>query len=658
MKLILIPSDISKILIKSSLSIFVFLIAFPAHAIFETSSEHLLQRQQYKNAIHSIKLGRLKNYNKLEPQLRDYPLYPYLKFAELKKRLNRAPNSEIISFINKYAGTPLARRLHYSWQHKLVRRKDWATLVENYLPTKNIKMQCHYAHALKIENQLMAAYDVIEQIWLTGKSLPKVCDKVIELGLKSGKITQDLVLERIRLAMQSNRVRLAKYLKRYVNKQDQHWIDLWLQIQRSPDRILSEKKLESNIPIVRWILIDALIRISKKDALKGAKLWSQLKLKYSFSNQEQDRLVRRLTLYLSRIDDVDSSKWLNATNYLSDDSYLTGIHIISSIKDRDWESAIDWLDRLNTVERHSEKWRYWRARVYEAMGRLEEARNIYHLNANERSYYGFLAADRNGLNYQFADKPLIYSKEELSVLEQNPAILRARELFLLNEIVDARREWHYAIQRMDNKHILLAAQTADQWGWHDRAIITFGRAKYWGDLKRRFPLVHQKLVIKQSKRQQINPAWAFAIIRQESAFTADARSHAGAMGLMQLLPRTARQVARSIKLKYRNRFDLLNVNTNVKLGVRYLKKVSDHFNGNSVLATAAYNAGQHRVNTWLPKAPISADIWVETVPFNETRDYLKRVMTYTIIYEQRLGHAPKSILHNMPLIQAKRKTKI
>ncbi len=655
MKLALISSNIPQILLKSSFCLFVFLFSLPAHAILNASSERLLQRQQYQDAIHSLKIGQIKNYNRLETKLRDYPLYPYLKFAELKKRLNRASNKEVIAFINQYAGTPLATRLHYSWQHKLVRRKDWPTLVENYLVTKNIKMQCHYAHALKMQNQPMAAYDVIEQIWLTGKSLPKVCDKVIELGLKSGRITQDLVLERIRLAMQSNRRQLALYLKRYVNSEDQHWIDLWLKVRRTPKQIITEPKLQSNIPIVRWILIDALIRISKKDALEGAKLWSRLKLKYSFSEVEQNRLVRRLTLYLSRIQDINSIKWLNATNYLSDDSYLTGIHIISSIKDRDWESAVDWLDRLNSKERHSEKWRYWRARVYEAMGRLEEARNIYHLNANERSYYGFLAADRNGLNYQFTDKPLIFSAEELSVLEQNPAILRARELFKINQIVDARREWHYAIQRMDSTQILMAAQTADQWGWHDRAIITFGRAKYWDDLKRRFPLVHQKLVVKQSNKQQINPAWAFAIIRQESAFTADARSHAGAMGLMQLLPRTARQVARSIRLKYRNRFDLLNINTNVKLGVRYLKKVSDHFNGNNVLATAAYNAGQYRVSTWLPKSPVSADVWVETVPFNETRDYLKRVMTYTIIYEQRLGNSSQSILRNMPIIQAKKK---
>jgi len=629
--------------------------ASPALAFFDASSERILQRQQYQDAIHSLKLGRIKSYNKLETQLRDYPLYPYLKYAEIKKRLNRASNKEVIAFINKYSGTPLATRLHYAWQHKLVRRKDWSTLVDNYLISKNIKMQCSYAHALKMLNKPMAAYDVIEQIWLTGKSLPKVCDKVIELGLQSGRITQDLVLERIRLAMQSNRTHLAKYLKKYVNQQDQHWIDLWLKVRRSPDHILKENKLKSNIPIVRWILIDALIRISKKDALRGAKLWASFKLNYSFSDAEENRLVRRLTLYLSRIKDINSIHWLNATNYLSDDSYLTGIHIISSIKDRDWESAVDWLDRLNSDERHSEKWRYWRARVYEAMGRLEEARNIYHLNANERSYYGFLAADRNGLNYQFTDKPLIYSAQELSVLEQNPAILRARELYLINQIVDARREWHYAINRMDKSEILMAAQAADQWGWHDRAIITFGQAKYWDDLKRRFPLVHQKLVVNQSKRQQINPAWAFAIIRQESAFTADARSHAGAMGLMQLLPRTARQVARSIRLKYRNRFDLLNINTNVKLGVTYLKKVSDHFNGNSVLATAAYNAGQYRVSTWLPKSPVSADIWVETVPFNETRDYLKRVLTYTIIYEKRLGHSPKSILRNMPIIQAKNK---
>ena len=154
--------------------------------------------------------------------------------------------------------------------------------------------------------------------------------------------------------------------------------------------------------------------------------------------------------------------------------------------------------------------------------------------------------------------------------------------------------------------------------------------------------------MKQAEKQSINPAWAFAIIRQESAFTPDARSHAGAMGLMQIMPRTARQVARSMSLKTPRRHDLLNINTNVRLGVRYLKKVRDKFNGHPVLATAAYNAGGHRVKQWLPEqGTIPADLWVELVPFTETRDYLQRVLAYMVIYEKRLELESATLLKRM-----------
>jgi soluble lytic murein transglycosylase len=194
--------------------------------------------------------------------------------------------------------------------------------------------------------------------------------------------------------------------------------------------------------------------------------------------------------------------------------------------------------------------------------------------------------------------------------------------------------------------LLKASKLAHRFGWYDRAIVTMAQAGYWDDLEMRFPLAHQKLVLKHATQQKINPAWAFAIIRQESAFTPDARSGAGAMGLMQLMPRTARQVARSMRLRRPGRYDLINITTNVRLGVGYLKKVFDKFNGNSVLATAAYNAGGYRVKQWLPETgSIPADIWVEQVPFSETQDYLKRVLVYTIIYEKRLG------LESVPLIK-------
>jgi soluble lytic murein transglycosylase len=330
------------------------------------------------------------------------------------------------------------------------------------------------------------------------------------------------------------------------------------------------------------------------------------------------------------------------------DDKVVSLHFYSAMRDQDWESAQEWLERLSLGEQHTPQWRYWRGRVLEAKGHLEEARSVYLLNGEQRGYYSFLAADRAGHRYQFAHSPITYHVSELADVESLPAIQRARELYAIKRTVDARREWNYAIERMTQPQLLKAAKLADAWGWHDRAISSLAQAKYWDDLELRFPLAHQQQVLHQAARQKINPAWAFAIIRQESAFTADARSHAGALGLMQLLPRTARDMARSLRVRTPRRGDLLKIDTNIQLGVGYLKKVQDRYQGHPVLATAAYNAGPSNVKRWLPNdKSVAADIWIETVPFKETRDYLKRVLTYTVIYEQRLGQQPRSLLERM-----------
>jgi soluble lytic murein transglycosylase len=449
--------------------------------------------------------------------------------------------------------------------------------------------------------------------------------------------------------MQSRRTRLALFLSKYLDKEDRFWVRMWAKVRRDPNFVMSvyDRFNDKDSQPLRWVITDGLSRMAVKDAPSAAQLWYEWKAQFKFSKTEQIRIERRLSLALVKDDPITGKTWLTKLELDTSDEDVQEFYILNAIQDQDWEIALDWMDRLSKEEQHSERWRYWRARALEATGRLEEARSVFLLNADSRGYYGFLSADRAGMGYHFDHRPISYSVKDLSDIEQLPAIERARELYALNRIVDARREWNHALQQLDKPQKLIAAQLAHEWNWHDRAIITFAQAKYWDDLEKRFPLAHQDLVVGYAKQQRINPAWAFAIIRQESAFTHDARSHAGAMGLMQLLPRTARQVARSLRIRF-SRNDLLNANTNVKLGINYLKTVKDKFKGNDVLATAAYNAGHNRVRQWLPEEGIiPADIWIESVPFNETRNYLKRVMTYTVIYEQRLGKRPVPLLERM-----------
>ena len=606
------------------------------------------QRLLYQDARHALALGRIHRYRRLKARLTDYPLYPYLEYAELVRRLNRARPAEVAGFIERHRGTPLARRLHQKWLLRLARRGHWRTFLRHYRPSDEPLLRCYAARAWLHTGHRERAFAAMAELWPTGRSLPRACDPVIRAWHRSGGLDDARVWERVRLALRHGRPRLAWHLRRYLSPGQRHWLDLWRRVRRNPRLEFNDPRRPEEARIARWIRADALVRLARTDAVAAARRWQAWRGRYPFAPHERQRIERHLALALLKRDEAEAQRWLEELSLARADLRVQESYIVTALQDEDWATALAWMDRLPLEQRHSERWRYWRGRALEALGRLEEARSTFLLNVAGRGYYAFLSADHLGMPYRIQSQPLRFSDEELHRLHDIPAVARARELFLVNDVVNARREWHHALAGMDRARLLMAAQLAAQWGWHDRAIVAFGQAAYWDDLERRFPLAHRELVLEQSRRFGINPAWAFAVIRQESGFTRDARSHAGALGLMQLLPHTARQLARSLRVRLRSRRDLLRVDTNVRLGVGYLKRMRDRFAGHKVLATAAYNAGSLRVRQWLPQARVlPADVWVESVPLDETRGYLRRVLGYTIIYEQRLGLPPRPLLERM-----------
>jgi len=625
---------------------------------YSNSQKITNQRYQYEAAQRALRLGHNKTYRRLERQLRDYPLHTYLKLNEYTRGIYKLPSTKIKTFINNNAGTPVSTRLRHRWLKSLARRGKWQLFIDNYYPNNDRRLQCQFVNALMSTSQTERAYVVLEGLWLTSRSLPNQCNRAIEKWHHSGQLSNALVWQRIHLAMRHGRSRLARYLGRYLNKDERFWVSMWSKIRRNPEYITKAHAYfpENARPkMLRWMIADGLARMSRKEPQLAAQHWQTMEQQYPFNAQEKERILRRLSIALLKENTDEARDWIKKLDIQLIDDKLSSWHVMTAIRDQDWSSALDWINRLSPAKQQQPKWHYWRARALEAVGELDEARSYYLVNTDSRNYYGFLAADRIGQVYRLTHRPVGYSSKSLDQLEQIPAILRARELLALRRASDARREWNYAVGRMSHPQMLTAARLASEWQWPDRAIQTLAQAKYWDDLELRFPLTHQDLVIKNAQKQKINPAWAFAVIRQESAFTPDAKSHAGAIGLMQLMPRTARQVARSLRVRMRNtRKALLNINTNVRLGVSYLKRVADRYNGHPVLATAAYNAGTSRVKSWLPEAGTSlpADLWVEMVPFNETRKYLKRVLTYTVIYEKRLGLPSATLLERMqPIVR-------
>ncbi|HLF24204.1 MAG TPA: transglycosylase SLT domain-containing protein, partial [Burkholderiales bacterium] len=262
----------------------------------------------------------------------------------------------------------------------------------------------------------------------------------------------------------------------------------------------------------------------------------------------------------------------------------------------------------------------------------------------------FLAADRIGADYAMQHVSVDAAPAEIAKLEARRDFQAARELYTLGEIADARRQWQWATRDLNNRELQVAAVVARQWGWYDRAIQTVVKSGHPDDLELRFPVIYRDVIEANAEKYDIDPGWIYGVVRQESAFVVDARSDAGALGLMQLLPSTGRAGIRQLRLRTRVEDALLSVETNVRIGVNYLKQVLDRYGGHQVLATAAYNAGPNRVNGWIPDETIDADVWIETIPYSETRGHVKNVLAFAAVYEYRLGKQPTRLNRRMPAV--------
>ncbi len=610
------------------------------------------QRAMFLQAEKALQRGVMSDYRSLRAGLSNYPLYPYLDYEELASRLDTAGTDEIERFLKTYQATPLAPRLRANWLNQLAKQKRWQDYLRLYRPTEDITRRCHQLHALIATGRSAEALPQVEEIWLHGKSRPSACDPVFDVWTAAGYRSKSLTWQRIELAMEAGQWRLAEYLGRDLSATDRVWLKRWIRLHRKPARADQVERFADPHPYREAMLSHAVRRLARWDGLEALELWQTIKSRYPFSPAQVRRTEHYIVRNLARTPGDTSYRFIRGVQVGDNDLKVHEARTTAALMRQDWPQVLRWINAMPAQERKQLRWRYWLARALDATGEPGAATAVYRKVANERDYYGFLAADRIGVAYHLAHAETPASEQCVRRIEQLDAVRRAEELFALERWTDARREWRDATHDMTPAQLQAAAKLAARRGWHDRAIFTLARTGYWDDLELRFPLKHADLVAENARLHGIDIAWVFAVMRQESAFMDNARSHAGAMGLMQLMPATARQVARNVlKTPPPRRQELYQPDTNIALGSAYLKQMKGRLGDSAVLATAAYNAGPHRVTRWLPEETLPADIWIELVPFTETRGYLKRVLAYTVIYEKRMGRQPKRLqdrLHPVP----------
>lgn len=608
------------------------------------------QRRDFLAALDAAKARDTKQLTRLVERNHDYILYSYLRYEYLRDRLSATPPALLHQFVAENGDAAVSGILRDKWLRYLAGRGEWKTFLREYPAAgeDDVELQCYrLAYLLRQTPNDPALLAAVGRLWLSPAGLPAACDPAFARWRQAGQMTSEVVWQRVRLAMQRQNLTLAAQLGAYLPADDQVWVRRWLAMHRAPLNRLDELDYPVETPIARAIVVHGVLRLAQTDPGVAMDHWDALKAKYAFPPEDNDQVLRALGILAAQNHLPQALTWLDEVSPRLDDEALRQWRLRAAIAAQRWDAAARYYPALSDSERRDSQWRYWQARILEKVGQQRQAKRIYRELAKERGYYGFLAADRLGADYSMQHVSIEVTPQELAAMGARPGIRMAQELFVLGQAADARRQWAWATRDMNNRELQVAAVLAAHWGWHDRAILTLTRTDQLDDLELRFPVLYREYVEANAQQNNIDPGWVYGVMRQESAFVTDARSAAGALGLMQLMPSTGRMAERLLKVRLRGSQALLEVENNLKLGTYYLKTVLDEYHGHQVLATAAYNAGPNRVRDWMPGQAIDADVWVENIPYNETRNYVKNVMAFTTVYDYRLGNVPMRLERRM-----------
>lgn len=600
------------------------------------------QRLLYDQAMDAIEKGDTSRYRQLESGLRDYPLYGYLVLAKLNQDFSSASDEQITVFLRTYGDLPFANRLKARWLYRLADQGKWSTFEQNYTTAdQSAGLECKATMRRWDQGQSAAAMQEAQALWTVGRSQPNACDPLFARWQQAGGRTDDVVWQRIRLALLYRQDGLARYLTKLMSSNKQ-LAERFVETATKPTALRDSSNYRINASQPADKLADiatvALRRLGRDNSSAAFDIWPLYKdLPYS----EEDRLAitRDIGVRLARRVQPAALAFMAANDPQMKDDDISEWRIRLALRTSNWETAHALTQQMPESMGSQNRWRYWKLRSAQlASSNAGELINEYKDLAEQRDFYGFLAAERSNQPYALNHVSAPVSDQLLERVKALPATQRAYEFLARDELTEARREWYHAGDNFSREELMAQAKLAREMGWYFPAIRGISIAEYWDDLDIRFPMAYREPIVQQAQARQINSSWVYAITRQESAFMADARSHAGAMGLMQLMPATARETARQYDIPYGRSTDALIPERNIAIGAAYLSRLSGQFNGNRVLASAAYNAGPGRVRQWTRgMGNLPADVWVEAIPFDETRKYVQSVLSYAVIYGEKLG---------------------
>lgn len=643
--------------------LFLSVVSAPA-VIGQTHTTQIEQQRELFRTVHaSVERGSWSEIDDLsapdQQLLENYVLWPDLRATWLRANIETVPSTEIESFTKQYGALRPARELRYQAALNLVRNGDLAgylRIYQQFYQGQDIaKLDCLALQAEikagRIQHVDIRAID----LWMVGDSQVSECDSVFEYLDDRNLLGIVEYQKRYARAVEKRNFTLAQWLAKKIDQQHVDAATQWRMAQANPSDFLKASRRRSGNRVLREQLVYATEQLTYRDPKIARKLWGRVVKKHKFSEAQKLLTAQHIALWTARDNLRGAYNLLTRLAPAAQSDEVLRWRARTSLRGGHWINLLADIAMMTDAEQKTEEWQYWQAVALNRLGQLLAAKAKFEALSLERSYYGFLAADELDQDYALDDSSLLVDEIRLKALEARPEIIRARELFYVGQDGRGRSEWDAVVRYLSNDDKIQAAILAHRWGWHSRAITVAASLGEYDDLSIRYPLPYQTTFEEYSTRANIASTWAYGIARSESLFMRDARSSAGAIGLMQLMPATGRDVAKEIKLPYSGLATLVDPKSNIHLGTTYLGQMAERYGGNRVLATAAYNAGPHRVDRWLPKdSSIDARIWIENIPFNETRQYVKRVLTAQTIFHWRMTGKIRRLSDELMLVRSSR----
>lgn len=629
-----------------------------ANAASGAVPEHYVNdRERFIEARDALEKGKVDDFKRLRAGIHDdYPIAHYLDYLLLNRTFSKEkPEKSHVAALNQFeknsGSKNLTRSLTRTLQKRAANAKNWPLFTGISESDFAADMTCDKLQAQASAGQLESLNEDAIALWVQPKKHASACAALLD-KLEANKTPPiKAIWERIYESVDAAKPTYAESVIHYLGRADRKPVKGWLDARKNPESYLKSGALNQDTAFNRRALVDLVLLWSKEDTVSAMNYWLKTHEKYTFYQDRYYDTHRLLAMRSAYRRLPEAYEFLNSLRARDDDLELKEWRIRAALFNQDWVNVLRSLKRLPAEEQVEDHWAYWEARALEESGHTDLAQNIYTTLSELPTYHGFLAADKIGADYAIADNPIEADDAILAELENNPGLIRAREYYLVNVPWEGRREWNAQFDNANTEQLAAMAVLAERWELHDRAIFSAGRAEKKKALSTRFPVVYQPEVDSAAAKHRIPPAWVFGVMRRESAYIRDVKSSAGAVGLMQLMPNTAKYVAK-LQGDKNWKGDLTDAETNIGFGTFYLRHVMDKFDDHQVLATASYNAGPKRVGIWLPPEDMPADVWIDSIPYTETRRYVRAVMAYTAIYEWHLTKKPARLSSKLKTVPA------